>query len=455
MLFKLIIVDDEALICEGLSKFDYESLGIQLVGCYENGLTAYQYVMENLVDIIVTDIRMPLMNGIELIECVKEKFPSIKTIVLTGYEDFGYVKKCLQNGITDYLLKPLDSEEYINLFKKIVASLDIEKKVRLEKATLLQKSYQSVSLLRKYFFRQLISHTLPSNDIEESCLTCELLLESTYYSVCYFKFDSHNNKKVEYSKKDWDLILFMLNNIITELWDDKEYGYHYIDSDNGDCFLVILDKNIMNNIFSQEVQQVLLDNLKYIRSKLYHFRGLFKKTISIAIGGIVRNIQNINLSAEWAQAMLKPCLNSNETFLFDFKELDIDVNNYTENDNVIETFQYTVKAESGKRLINEAKKFIQQNYTKAITLSDVANYLQISPSYLSFLYKEVTGENYIHFLTLCRMEQAKFLLQDVKYKVYEISSMVGYETPRYFSELFKKFIGKSPLEYRNSFIDVV
>ena len=99
-------------------------------------------------------------------------------------------------------------------------------------------------------------------------------------------------------------------------------------------------------------------------------------------------------------------------------------------------------------IIEEAKKYIRQNYAKNVTLKKVAEHVHVTPNYLSSLFKD-TGENH-QYLTALRIEQAKTLLKDPRNKIYEIVEMIGYLDPAYFSATFKKYVGKTPLEYRLS-----
>lgn len=115
---KLLIADDEPNIRMGISYLDWSSLNIEVVASVENGLDAYNYIQENDVDILLTDVKMPVMDGLELIRRINESDKNIITIVLSGYDNFEYVKHCLKNNVFDYLLKPLDIDEWTTTFKK-------------------------------------------------------------------------------------------------------------------------------------------------------------------------------------------------------------------------------------------------------------------------------------------------------------------------------------------------
>jgi len=131
-MYKLLIVDDEQIIREGIAaNTDFASLGIELVGSCENGVDALEVIKERQPDMVMTDINMPFMNGMELAEQVLTIYPLTKIIFLTGYDRFEYVKQALRLKITDYLVKPILPKELLKIFSKVIKSIDQE---RLEDA---------------------------------------------------------------------------------------------------------------------------------------------------------------------------------------------------------------------------------------------------------------------------------------------------------------------------------
>ena len=109
-MYKLIVVDDEKFIRESLISFDWESIDILPLGCFESGEKALEFMMKNQVDLVLTDMRMPGMSGVALIDKIKEINPTIAVICISGYSDYEYLRACMQVGADDYLLKPIDKE---------------------------------------------------------------------------------------------------------------------------------------------------------------------------------------------------------------------------------------------------------------------------------------------------------------------------------------------------------
>lgn len=130
-MYEMIVVDDEAELREGISSyFPWESLNIHVVGVFENGRAALSYVKTHPVDIVLTDVRMPFMDGLELIERAKAVSPETCYVILSGFREFEYAKKGLLLGVKDYILKPTKYSQIFEVFSRITAELDNQGKGR-------------------------------------------------------------------------------------------------------------------------------------------------------------------------------------------------------------------------------------------------------------------------------------------------------------------------------------
>lgn len=123
-MYKLLIADDEPNIREGLSYLDWKKFNITVASTAKNGLEAYDYIKNNEVNILLTDIKMPLLDGLELIRLVKSYDKNIEIVALSGYNDFEFVKHCLKNDVFNYLLKPIDIDEWDETFSEVQKRLD-------------------------------------------------------------------------------------------------------------------------------------------------------------------------------------------------------------------------------------------------------------------------------------------------------------------------------------------
>jgi len=439
-MYKLLIVDDEYEIRQGLESLDWGSVGIQVAGSCENGLIAYQRIQTEAVDILLTDIRMPFMDGLELIQQATQRFPYIKTVILTGYDDFSYAKQGIRFGVSDFLVKPVNDTDIQEAFSKITRQLDGERLIEIRNAALERKAKLSAYFLRQRFLQKLLFQSLSLDEIEEGCSEGEMTLESGQYAVMILRLDrkaEHNY----YSHREWDLILFALDNIFEEVWDSVNHGYHWFDPDMGKCYLLCADPRLL-----QSPESILTEKTAAITDSLQRFRGLILSTISTGIGPIVNHASQIWLSCQTIDYALKA--NSHKQIAISERSL------LTQPDSKLNRpagrgLEIPLKEESAQGIIESAKRYIDCNYERSITLQDVAGHIHFNPNYLSSLFRKVTGTNYIHYLTDRRMQEAIKLLQHSSHKVYEISEMVGYSTPAYFIDLFRKHTGSTPHEFRS------
>ena len=123
--YKLVIVDDENRIRKGMIySFSWEQMGFQVIADFESSLQALEYIIQNPVDVLLTDIKIPIMDGLELVKKVKENFPLLECILISGYRDFEYAKSALSLGVREYIMKPFNREEVLAVFQKIRNELD-------------------------------------------------------------------------------------------------------------------------------------------------------------------------------------------------------------------------------------------------------------------------------------------------------------------------------------------
>ncbi len=174
--YSLLIVEDEPLVRRGIrSLVDFEKLSITCVDEAQNGQEAWQLFEEKHYDIILTDINMPLMNGIQLARLIKEKLPQTHIVFLTGYDDFDYALSALKLGADDYLLKPFSKKDVLQILHQIIPKIEqAKKKTQLE--SLMEKSPQSE-------IEQLIQNQLSDVNLSLKSLANQLSFSPNYLSV--------------------------------------------------------------------------------------------------------------------------------------------------------------------------------------------------------------------------------------------------------------------------------
>ena len=165
-LYRIMLVDDEEEVRKAMiRKMDWESLGFTEVGDAENGQDALEKIEQLEPDVVMTDIRMPYMDGLTLTARIREKYPSIKILIFSGYDDFEYAKQAIKLKVTEYILKPVNGEELASILNRIRISLDEEIEQR-RNLSALQESYQgSLPILRELFLNDLVRQPADADSV--------------------------------------------------------------------------------------------------------------------------------------------------------------------------------------------------------------------------------------------------------------------------------------------------
>ena len=167
-LYRIILVDDEEEVRKSIiRKIKWEENGFLVAGDAENGEDALEKIELLEPDLILTDIRMPYMDGLTLAERVRQKYPSMKIVIFSGYDDFEYAKQAIKLNVTEYILKPVNVEELTAILQKIKANLDQEIEQK-RNVNLLRENYiKSLPILREQFLNELVSYPMPETEVED------------------------------------------------------------------------------------------------------------------------------------------------------------------------------------------------------------------------------------------------------------------------------------------------
>ncbi len=188
-MYKVFLVEDEIVIREGIkNKFHWEEEGFTIVGDESDGELAYPMIIREQPDILITDIKMPFMDGLELSKLLKKDMPQLKIIIISGYSDFGYAQKAIDIGVSEYLLKPVTSDKLMTAVKNAAAAIEKERK---EKQILEQYQhlvYQKQGEKRKDFFNALVSEKMTLSQIIEQEEELGISMVASVFCVMLFQF---------------------------------------------------------------------------------------------------------------------------------------------------------------------------------------------------------------------------------------------------------------------------
>lgn len=192
-MLKIIVVDDEELIRKGLVKVlsNYET-EFQVLGEATNGLEAMELIGREIPDVVITDVKMPHMDGVELVKELERRYPEIKKIVISGFGEFDYVRETMRYGALDYLLKPLDDEQLISLLKKITSFIESDKKQRIAESNLQEKLNAGLPFLKEQFIFELITTSkFNKDDVDQKLNLYEIKLNPGKYWVIIARLDNY------------------------------------------------------------------------------------------------------------------------------------------------------------------------------------------------------------------------------------------------------------------------
>lgn len=412
---RIIVVDDDKIIRMGLIKILNKLFeNHEIVGDFQNGLLAFEYLKENdgQVDLVITDIKMPIMTGIQFVEKANKelKHPPI-FLVLSGYDEFTYVRDTMKYGAFNYLLKPIKKDE----LKKVVEEVEIKIEELKKKDKIMTKS---IEVIKKDFFKHLLFSNSDINiRTDKSLLENIQLDEGYYYQMVVLPI---NKEEKEFNNK-------LLNSYFKEVSNNNKIEYIYFLYSDNVYIVFYFNGNEISNISD-------VTNLIDEKSNVFIENG-----ISVFILECTNKIWEVREHSKLVRKVKEKMLynkNSKKYYVDDLNELS----------DILEDDKNLYSATSIKLAI----QFITKNFNNNITLKDVADEVFLSQNYLSELFKKETGEGFYEFLSNYRVKRAKELLVTTNLKIYEVAESVGYNDSITFGRAFKKITGTTPNNFRNN-----
>jgi two-component system response regulator YesN len=294
-MYRILIVDDEELVRKAiLQKIDWQALGFGSVDEAEDGELALEFVRKNQPDVVLTDVRMPFMDGLDLARHLSEEFPDILVVMLSGHDEFEYVQEAMRSRVFEYLLKPISAAGLTEMLTRLTIQLDHAKKERELMLQTREQLRQSLPLLRERFFHRLISRPLSTTETARVPTFLDLQTNETAYLVCVFQIDQPVNQIFGGSAEDQELLDLSASNIILELVGSN--GTVFNDMDNRPVIIFYGDDT--NNRRLTLARSALLNA---IRSNLTQ---ALRNSWSIGIGRHVSRFGDIAVSYQAALEVL-------------------------------------------------------------------------------------------------------------------------------------------------------
>lgn len=485
---KIVIVDDEGPIREWL-EMCVEKAGscYMMVGSYRNGEEALQSLQHTKPDIVLTDIVMPKMDGLEFLKKLRLRYSDIKIVILTSHHDFEFARTAIKNGADDYLLKTeLDGDSILKVLEKLSESIDQEREQSLD------KSSEIDCLSRGQYLRNAIKnpHQLLT---KEEMYNHNIMLEDASFFVVSFRADL---KVIEnsilftnevlynpfmFTDKTGDIILVaniketinkdrVLRNIVSALRKivllKSNVGISRVYRDTSHLLKAIEEAVHMREFlfYDPEEQydystQIPLNMAaknritEYKNDVLASHKTIGKSKSQVIIHKMMAYIRKMKICD--TEFIIRTVVNMIEQLYYLDTTLDINIQRvkndmlYSSNINIldkrVQDFIALLKSEKKySKNIENAIRFIMDHYKSPISLVDVAKAVGFNEDYFSRLFKKETGINYTEYVNKMRMIDAKRYVKTTDLQVNEIANKIGIHNSAYFTQLFKKEFGVSP-----------
>ncbi|MCL2865128.1 MAG: response regulator [Lachnospiraceae bacterium] len=502
---RVLIVDDEQIMRQGIRHMlDWESNGFQVVGEASNGKIALEVVKETNPDIIIADVVMPIMDGIAFSEVICRRYPWIQLIMLSGHDNFDYVKKTLIHGAVDYILKTaLTPDMLLSVLKKASGNIEgltlvtnqhhseayqLERYISGFQKELKEEDFANVLLHSSYRILALDTQSLSHGDktIIPAIIDYIHLFfqDKPQYVVLYFNIKEHipcflinyrfkddtllkNNILICSQKLEqlYDGTFFVLSQMFRHISHIKErytkqiahsvsmHFYHPTET------LLIQEENTQTEMerFDFEAYSQALEHKEFITALNLYITYL---DTAQQANMHVHNIKNIAKNLLYNYCMeLEKHIHKIEDLQHEYFSKIEGAPHYIAFQKVLDEIQnriFTLLEEhihvKDKR-IKEIKKYLAANYKQDLDLSILADLFGLNYSYLSFYFNQHMGQDFKGYLNHLRINKASDLLKQTDKSISEISHEVGYTDHSYFCRVFKKLTNKSPRDYRRAYME--
>ncbi|MGD6776813.1 response regulator [Sutcliffiella horikoshii] len=509
-MIKLLIVDDEQIEREGMQTILERNFPGLLIKQAKNGKMAVEMADDYTPDLILMDIKMPGLNGLEAVEQISAKHPNTKFIMVTAYDTFGYVKAAIQLGVKDYILKPSKVSEIKTTVGKVLEQIVQEKaqqiKTKLQEAAL----EKTLTLVETDVVTQLLFDHVHEVHID---MLMELLdIPSTnemFAMIVLLPRGSESNysmikDKVRQTKSGWVGALYG-NQLPIIVFRQPDKTFRSQASTLARDILTISKKGQAIDWFigigevcssldqvRQSYQDALMATMDTKALTNYRFYTDIHTSVDAHNSSLDKNQQkemaDLIRLGQWGDVYIYvmnilQCYEKEGADLLRTQQRMLEILWITSrilNEIGVEatTPLYSVQTTNYRQLRSETKQLLEGmkqsydshcNHLEADTIQQIKQYIidhshqdisldtlarkvGLSPIYISKMFKEKQGINYIDFLTECRMEKAKRLMSNSEKSIKEITFEVGYHDPNYFSKVFKKMTNVSPKEYRKTLL---
>lgn len=494
---KILIVDDENIERKGLRCL-VETIGGEFeIREAKNGREALAEAKKMQPDIVLTDIKMPFMDGVELAEKISDIRPDTVTILVSGYSDFEYARRGLQCGVRDYILKPVDPEVFTEVFLKAVDEVEQKKETGMQ----MQKNHE---FLEEYFLLQFLYKGAKEIQREAAGLLDVSWWEKVRRVVILETLDSFFDeydeefraKLAEELKLPFFYLNIDINRSVLLFTDNVKVDYPVLGNHihsfarqtfRQDVYVAISEQlesgmdmpeayrrveGLMENRFYRREEWVFTDEgsnddfsekftklfdameedirLRDIAHLWEHFHAL---TGSRQMGGLHSQIFTKFSGSKIVDLLYKDMRGSAEECNKIIEKIYISrviQEIYDILENTLHLYEETVfnTGKSGRSDVETVKSYVYEHYAEPLSAEILSSAVYLSTGYMSYIFKKETGEGLNRFIKIYRLEKARELLETTNKKIVQICQETGFSNASYFCKSFREYYGMSPEKFR-------
>lgn len=483
---KVFLVEDEMVIRRGIkNSIDWEKEGYIFCGEASDGELAYPMIIKEKPDILITDIRMPFMDGLELCKLVKKEPPNIKILILSGYDEFDYAKEAIRLGVTEYLLKPISSGKLLEALNGVSESIRREKEDKDLVRKYMEEMRENTEHEKQKFFEQMIAGNLSMADALETGKKYEMNLSAGMYNLLLFRFTlgEENRKSGE--------LLGEAEYAIEKLTERLEYVFEFQRGVEGWAFLLMADNEEQMSERVKELSKDLEEIMKNY-STIAYFGGIgqpvarlreleesfreaeralaarftmeLNRIISVEDIRMAQNVDtldDIEITSfgeiEKTRTMLEKFLNNGAEDEID-EFVDVYINELPEEnlksvlmrqyiimDAYIVMMSFCEKIEGIEGEMQAQSEELKNSMKTIQTLEEIKNYIRMLLKKIIGVRDTISGRRYSDIIEIAKDQIRKTYMSD-EISLNTIAAEVGM-SPSYFSSIFSKEMGKTFVEY--------
>lgn len=483
---KVFLVEDEMVIRRGIkNSIDWEKEGYIFCGEASDGELAYPMIIKEKPDILITDIRMPFMDGLELCKLVKKELPNIKILILSGYDEFDYAKEAIRLGVTEYLLKPISSGKLLEALNGVSESIRREKEDKDLVRKYMEEMRENTEHEKQKFFEQMIAGNLSMADALETGKKYEMNLSAGMYNLLLFRFTlgEENRKSGE--------LLGEAEYAIEKLTERLEYVFEFQRGVEGSAFLLMADNEEQMSERVKELSKDLEEIMKNY-STIAYFGGIgqpvarlreleesfreaeralaarftmeLNRIISVEDIRMAQNVDtldDIEITSfgeiEKTRTMLEKFLNNGAEDEID-EFVDVYINELPEEnlksvlmrqyiimDAYIVMMSFCEKIEGIEGEMQAQSEELKNSMKTSQTLEEIKNYIRMLLKKIIGVRDTISGRRYSDIIEIAKDQIRKTYMSD-EISLNTIAAEVGM-SPSYFSSIFSKEMGKTFVEY--------